>query len=251
MWLLAHAPAGGDSLWFFDGFERQIGLLVLLVFVATCIVWFARRQAFANRIGGERARGRPDWADPKWRERVKALEGREPTAIASARADAVRIVGTIASAPQTLGGETGRECVWRNQAGAGAETAIAADLVFIADASGRCALEGLEHARVIAPIERPASGAKVRATSTRREHVALYVGDEVEIFGRFAPDRVGDDPDPTKLVYGTLGGAGPLEIRLRTRATVSATAPSHEAAPASTDAPPAPADDASEEGVPP
>jgi hypothetical protein len=38
MLLAAYAPAGGDSLWFFDGFETQIGLLVLLVFVATCIV---------------------------------------------------------------------------------------------------------------------------------------------------------------------------------------------------------------------
>ncbi len=252
MVLAAYAPAGGgDSLWFFDGFETQIGLLILLVFVATCIVWLARRQAYANRDGGERARGRPDWADPKWRERVKALEAGAPTAVATATAGPVRIVGTIASAPQSLGGEPGRECVWRNHAGAGPDTAIAAELVFVADASGRCAIDGLEHARVIAPIERPPGAPKVRATSTRREHVALYIGDEVEIFGRFAPDRVGDDPDPTKLVYGTLGGAGPLEIRLRTRATVSATAPSDEAAPVSTDAPPAPADDASDEGAPP
>jgi hypothetical protein len=251
MLLAAYAPAGGDSLWFFDGFETQIGLLVLLVFVATCIVWLARRQAYASRMDGGRSRGRPGWADPHWRARVKALEEREPTAIASATAGPVRIVATIASAPQTLGGEPGRECVWRNQPGAGPETAIAVELVFVADASGRCAIDGLEHARVIAPIERPPGVSKVRVASTRREHVALYVGDVVEIFGRFAPERVGDDPDPTKLVYGTLGGAGPLEIHLRTRVSVSPTPPSDETAPVSTDAPPAPADAASDEGVPP
>jgi hypothetical protein len=177
---------------------------------------------------------------------VKVLEAGEPTPIASARAGSVRVLATIVSAPQSLGGALGRECVWRNNAGEGPATAIASELVFVADASGRCAIEDLESARVIAPIERPERVSKVRATSTRPEHVALYIGDEVEIYGRFAPERTGDDPDPTKLVYGTLGAAGPLEIHLRTRPT----------APASTiDAPVAPdapaAADAHDPGVPP
>jgi len=246
--LAAQAPAGDDSLWFFQGYETQIGTLLALVFFATVVVWFARRQAFANRMDGGRARGRPDWADPKWRARVKALEAADPTAIASAGAEAVRVVATIASAPQTLGGAGGRECVWRNNAGAGPDTAIASELVFVADASGRCAIDSLEHARVVAPIERPARVSKVRATSTRPEHVALYIGDEVEIFGRFAPERTGDDPDPTKLVYGTLGADGPLEIRLRTRPTAPAS-PSTADESAAPDAPPAA--DAHDQGVPP
>jgi hypothetical protein len=238
-----------DTLWFFQGFEKQIGLLVLLVCVATGIVWFARRQAFRGTSEG-RASARPDWADPKWRARVAALEEAPPTKIAEARAGAVRIVATIATAPQTLGGVPGRECVWRNNAGAGAETAIATDLVFVSDASGRCAIESLEHARVIAPIERPARAAKVRATSTRREHVALYIGDEVEIFGRFAPDRVGDDPDATKLVYGTLGAAGPLEIRLRTRPSAGEPAAVEAPGTATDDNESAPAADTPDEGAP-
>jgi hypothetical protein len=243
--VVAPAAPDSDSLWFFQGYEARISMLLALVLVATFVVWFARRQAYANRTGGERARGRPDWADPKWRARVKALEDAEPTAIAKAGAGAVRVHATIASSPQSLGGASGRECVWRNNAGAGPDTAIASALVFVADASGRCAIESLEHARVIAPIERPERVSKVRATSTRPEHVALYIGDEVEIFGRFAPERTGDDPDPTKLVYGTLGADGPLEIRLRTRPTAIASTADESAAKGT------PAADANDQGVPP
>ncbi|HET6583358.1 MAG TPA: hypothetical protein VFG69_07920 [Nannocystaceae bacterium] len=219
-----HAPAGEDAFEVFEGLGPQFGILLLLVPLAILVVWVARRQSFAGRTSGERARARPDWADPQWRARVAELEAGEPIAIAAATSGVVRFVATIVSAPQALGGPPGRECVWRNYKGSGPDTAIASELVFVADASGRCAVEGLEHARVIAPFEPPSRPAKARGTG-RGEHVALYVGDEIEIYARFAPDRVGEDPDPSKLVYGTAGAAGPLEIRLRTRPTPAAAEP--------------------------
>lgn len=218
-WVVARiAPAGEDAFEVFEGLGPQLGILLLLVPLAILVVWVARRQAFAGRRRGERPRGRPDWSDPDWRARVAELEAAEPTPIATAKSGAVRFVATITSAPEALGGPSGRECVWRNHKGGGPDTAIASELVFVADASGRCAIEGLEHARVIAPAERASRPTKARASS-RGEHVALHVGDEIEIYARFAAERVGDDPDASKLVYGTLGAVGPLEIRLRTRPT--------------------------------
>jgi hypothetical protein len=225
------APSGEDAFEVFEGLGPQFGILLLLVPLAILVVWVARRQASAGRRSGERPRGRPDWADPSWRARVAELEAAEPIAIAAAKPGAVRFVATIASAPKALGGPAGRECVWRNHKGGGPDTAIASELVFVADASGRCAIEGLEHARVIAPAERASRPTKARASS-RGEHVALYIGDEIEIYARFTAERVGDDPDPSKLVYGTLDAAGPLEIRLRTRTTPAASEASADAPPA-------------------
>lgn len=241
--ILAVAPAGDDPFEVFHGLGPQFGILLLLVPVALVVLWYARKKAYADR-GGGRATKRPGWADPDWRATVTQLEASEPTPIARATRGPVRFVATIASAPENLGGPRGRECVWRNQAGGDAATAIGSELVFVADASGRCAIEGIEHARVIAPIE--TSTATRGRTSGRREHVALYVGDEVEIYARFAPETVGDDPDPTKLVYGTLGATGPIEIRLRERPERAAPEPP---APATPDA--APAGEAHDEGSPP
>jgi hypothetical protein len=244
--LFTLAPAGEDPFEVFHGLGPKFGILLLLVPVALVVVWYARKMAYASRSEGGRAQKRPDWADAGWRAKVAELEAADPTPIAKASKGPVRFVATIASAPEHLGGPSGRQCVWRNQAGGDADTAIGSELVFVADASGRAAIEGLEHARVIAPVE--TIGAMRGRTSGRREHVALYVGDEVEIYGRFAPEKVGDDPDATKLVYGTLGTVGPIEIRLRTRPERATPEPP---APATNDAAPAPAADAHDEGSPP
>ena len=47
-----------------------------------------------------------------------------------------------------------------------------------------------------------------------RASCALLLGDEVEVVGRFKHERFGQDPDPTRLVYGTLGADGSLHVRV-------------------------------------
>lgn len=210
----ASAPAAGadeDPFAVFGGLGPQLGVMLLLAAIAVMVVWVSRRAGKAPARGGKR---RPGWADPQWRARVEALRT-SPTPIAAARPGEVCVVATLSAAPLSLGGPPERACVWRNTMGADASTAIAAELVFVADASGRAALEHLEHARVIAPPETaPAIRTSPADRHATRRVAALYLGDTVEICGRFDLDKAGDDPDPTKLVYGTLGATGPLEVRV-------------------------------------
>ncbi len=222
---VAFAAPDDDPFAVFAGIGPQLGLLLALAAVAIAVVWYSRRQASRRGVGA-RKRGRPDWADPAWRARVAELEAAPPTAIASATATSMRVVAKIASAPTAISGPPERACVWINTVGAPADHALAIELVFIADESGRCALEGLEHARVIAPREE---------TTRDKRTVALYVGDTVEIYGRFVPERAGTDPDPRNLVYGTLGKAGPLEIRVTERPERSTNADTRAPAPAGTE----------------
>jgi len=241
-----------DPFALFGDVGPQLGLLLLLAAIAVMVVWVSRRAGRARATTGRgRSRRRPDWADPHWRARVERLQA-SPTAIAEATAGDVCVIATLVSAPLSLGGPPERACVWRNQMGADATTAIAADLVFVADDSGRAALEQLEHARVIAPPESaPERGLTARSGDRRpgeraRRMVALYLGDKVEICGRFDIDRAGDEADPRNLVYGSLGALGALEIRVIER-------PEPAPAPAPTldaDGPSAAADDPSE-GPPP
>ncbi|MBK6919096.1 MAG: hypothetical protein IPH07_17000 [Deltaproteobacteria bacterium] len=221
---LAPAPSEGtgeDPFEVFSGVGPQLGLLLLLASVAVAVVWISRRRAAAHAAGNAR-RARPDWADPKWRATVERLRDGAPTPIAAARAGTVRVVATLVSAPTNLGGPAARERVWSNLHGAGPETAIAAEIVFAADDSGRCAIEQLEHARVIAPMAPAAARRGIQERDDRdRRRVALCLGDEVELIGTFAPDRAGSDSDPRALVYGTLGARGPLEIRVLSRPPAS------------------------------
>jgi hypothetical protein len=191
----------------FEGLGPQLGVMLLLAAIAVMVVWVSRRAG--KRGGKSRGKKRPDWADPQWRATVESLR-ESPTPIASAKPGNVCVIATLSNAPLALGGPPERACVWRNTMGSDASTAIAAELVFVADDSGRAAVEHLEHARVIAPPE----SAPGRGTERARRVAALYIGDKVEIIGRFDIDKAGDDPDPRKLVYGTLGADGPLEIRV-------------------------------------
>ena len=90
------------------------------------------------------------------------------------------------------------------------------------------------------------------------EWISLYVGDEVEVLGRFTPERVeGDADDPREVVYGTLGADGPLEVRLVQRPPVEEAEPepstesteSKESA-ESNEEQPAPADDEPSQSAP-
>jgi len=132
------------------------------------------------------------------------------TPIAQASAEPVLVRGVLSSADSTLGGAPGRECVWQNRSGAPRDAAIAVDYVIIADASGRATIENLALADVVAPEDK---------LGPHRATCSLLLGDEVEVVARFKPERFGEDPDPCRLVYGTLGADGNLHVRVCKRDT--------------------------------
>lgn len=214
---LAPAGSGEDPFAMFAGWDTgQLLVLAALVPVAIFVFWYGSKQ-FSRQRGASslRPKGRPFFGDATqaehdatWRATVRKLDELPPTPIAKAVAGPVRIEATITAASGNLGGEPGRECVWRNRAGARSDSAIAAEVIFVGDASGRCGVENVEQARVIAPAE---------SHGHHWESVSLYLGDRVEIAGHFVPERTGDDPDPTQLVYGTLGSEGRLKVRLLSR----------------------------------
>lgn len=179
--------------WLTDGPWAVVWFLALLAIV---VLWFGRR-AQSNDPSRPRRRAPIDLD-------VARMDSLPRTAIAAAKAGPCHVEAVIHSAHGSLGGEAGHECVYRNLARGDRATAVAAELVLVADESGRCALENLDRARVIAPKEGPKN----------REFVALYVGDRVQVLGRFAPEHVGDDADPTTHVYGGFGADGYFQVRL-------------------------------------
>ncbi len=191
-----------DPAWF---------LLALLVPAAVVVLWFGHRQLRSLRSSDFlEPSGRPLLEDDRpppeaFRRTVLRLEREEPTPIAKARTGPVRIRGRIVSATSTFGPPDGPSCVYRNLEGAPPRAAVAAEALVVADATGKCGVEGLGRARVRAPSEPVRRG---------RSGVALYVGDVVEAFGTFARDPIEAPDDPTQTVYGTLGARGPLEIRV-------------------------------------
>lgn len=218
LWRLAppEVTTGDDPFSMFGGWDSgQLVWLAILVPVAVLVFSVGSRRVRAQ-LGGRAIlpRGRTRWVpgherrDDEWRTALARLESRPPTPIAAAQTGLVRIQGVITSSTGNLGGVPGRECVWRNRAGAGPSTAVATELLFVADESGRCGVEELEQARVVAPVDK--LGAHYESTS-------LHVGDRVEVLGRFEREVLGEDEDPTRLVYGTLGGDGRLDVRVLER----------------------------------
>ncbi|MEM6996600.1 MAG: hypothetical protein AAF721_39215 [Myxococcota bacterium] len=226
-WLLAWAPAADeDPFAMFSGWDSgSLALLAVLVVAAVSVFWIGSRRVSRERSGRSlRPQGRVAGDHggrhfgAAWRAKATRLEGREPTPIDQADVGAIRIVATIIKSAGSLGGPPERACVWRNRAGGRPDSAVGAELIVVADDSGHCGVEGLEGARVTAPSEK---------VGMHYEWVSLYVGDRVEILGHFEPERVGSaSDDPTKVVYGTLGASGPLEVRL-----VERPEPAEEAAP--------------------
>lgn len=197
--------------------------VVLAVMIPVAILVYMLGNFRAKRLGSARnlepkGRRMPKGAlksDPRFSGFVsRALERGLVTPIATAEAQPIMIRGVLTSSDGNLGGAPGRECVWRNRSGAPRDAAVAAEVVVVADATGRATLENLERAEVIAPEEK--AGPRVASCG-------LYLGDEVEVIGRFKPERFGNDPDPTRLVYGSLGGDGNLYVRLHSRAKTPAT----------------------------
>ena len=192
-------------------------LLALLIPVAIVVLWFGNRmlsswrQADAFEPKGRGHAGKLHARAPAsaaWVRTRGRLREAPPVPIATAQAGPVRVTGVIVAATETLGGAPEHGCVWRNRRGAPPASAVAATAVVLADDSGKAGVENLEGARVFAPTEPLGRG---------HDSLALYVGDQVEVLGTFTPQRVGDDPDPTQNIYGTLGTSGPLEIQVLDR----------------------------------
>lgn len=147
--------------------------------------------------------------DPKFAALVgRMMQRGQATPIAEAQAEPVLIRGVLSAADSSLGGAPGRECVWQNRSGAPRDAAIAVDHVFVQDASGQATIENLALADVVAPEDK---------LGPHRASCALLLGDEVEVVARFKPERFGEDPDPSRLVYGTLGADGNLHVRVSRR----------------------------------
>lgn len=223
------AGSGGDDPFsMFSGWESgQLLWLAILVPVAVLVFSVGSRRVKAqlrpsswSRDRGAPGRGYP--RDEAWRVTVERLEARAATAVAQAKDGPVRIEGVITRSMGNLGGVAGRECVWRNRAGAGPQTAVASELLIVSDHSGCCGVESLEQARVFAPVDKV--GAHYESTS-------LYIGDRIEIIGSFTREAVGEPEDPTQVVYGTLGSDGRVDIRVLERPSPPAEPPA-EAAPA-------------------
>jgi len=223
------APTGteaGDPFAMLADSGGPLFVLALLVPVAVLVFWVGSRR-FAKERGSSalRPRGRVWFDQPRkrserWRGTVKRLEARDPTAVAKATDGPVRLQGVLVNASENLGGVAGQECVWRNRAGAGVASAVAAETVFLQDDSGSVAIEDLERAYVIAPSEKH---------SFHHENVSLYLGDTVEVFGHFTTEpATGAEEHPSERVYGTLTFADGLDFRLLDRAKPSTTESSNE-----------------------
>lgn len=207
---------GDDPFSMLVGSGRQLFILIAIIPAAVFVFWYGSRQFTRHRGGaslrpvGRVLRGFRRNRPAVWRETVRTLERSDHTPIAEAQSGSIRIRGRLVTASGNLGGEPGRECVWRNRAGARPESAVGADLVVIADDSGKCGIEDLERAYIIAPADKH---------SFHHENVSLYIGDEVEVFGMFDREIVGDDPDATQNVYGTVAALDGLDVRLLHRPT--------------------------------
>ncbi len=187
--------------------------LAFMIPLAIAVYWYGNRQA-GNQFGGGLRRGR--WGendeplDEAFRAQVRRFQDRDnPGEIADAPPGMVMLRGVLTGADVNLGGAEGRECIWRNRADSPRTTAVAAEIVFFRDGSGQAAIEGLERALVIAPPEK--GGRSV-------EWVGLYLGDTIEVIGRFEPEaqppEEGSNADPSARIYGTLGQDGKLHVRL-------------------------------------
>ena len=183
----AGQPDEADNPWsIFAGSGNDMLILLALIPLAVLVVWYGGKQFRRDRGSASlRPKGRVIYetdgtrTSQRWRNTVERLEGRPATPVAEAGRGPVRLIARIVDASGNLGGPKGRECVWRNRPGGRPESAVGADLVIVADDSGRCGVENLERARVIAPTERH---------TVHHESISLQIGDQVELFGQFEPD---------------------------------------------------------------
>lgn len=196
---------------------NQVTFYVVLIPLAILVYWYGNRRLQRQFGRNTEPRGRRSPRanakdDPQFAAMVsRMLQRGLVTPAAEAPAGPVMMRGVLTTADATLGGAPGRECVWRNRSDAPRDAAIAAEYVSLADATGRVTIENLGRAEVVAPEDK---------VGPHRAYRSLLLGDEVEVVARFSPERFGEDPDPTRLVYGTLGADGNLYLRVCKREPV-------------------------------
>ncbi len=228
-------------------------VLAFMVPLAIAVYWYGNRQV--GDPSARRSRGRGRWGedddafDEAFRAQIRRFQDRDkPGTIAQAPAGMVMLRGVLSGADQDLGGAKGRECVWRNRADARRGAAVGSEIVFFRDSSGIAVIEGLERAQVISPTEGGARSV---------EWVGLYLGDEIEVVGRFEPDTEptnAEATDPQARIYGSLGQDGKLHVRLVRRPAPATSAPATKAktkakTKAETKAPPSRTPDAADDPV--
>ncbi len=209
------SPTDSDPFSMLADSSGPLFMLALLVPVAVFVFWVGSRRVSKERgTAALRPRGRVFFDQPRkrserWRATVKRLETREPSTSATAKPGPVRLQGVLVNASGNLGGVPGRECVWRNRAGASAASAVGAEMVFLQDDTGSVSVEDLERAYVIAASEKH---------SFHHENVSLYLGDRIEVLGHFTPEApTGAEGHPSERVYGTLTLVDGLDMRLLER----------------------------------
>lgn len=145
--------------------------------------------------------------DRRWLQTRLRLEQGAATPAKEASDGPQRIRGRLVSSDGALGGPPEHACVYRNRATGDPATAIGSTTVFLADPSGKVAIENVERARIVAPVREVAG----------RETVELRIGDEVDAYGLFEAEAIdaGSDAPSEDAVYGTLGARGPLEVHVR------------------------------------
>ncbi len=192
--------------------EIAIGILIP---VAILVYWLgSRRLRMQLGSGFLEPKGRGLMASDRPRDRAfnaiveRAMRRQVITPIAEAQKVPVMVRGILTSSDGNLGGTPGRECIYRNRAGARRDMAVAAEFVTLRDDTGKAIVTNLESATVIADSER---------VSPHFESVSMYLGDEVEIIAGFSPERHGEHDDPRELVYGSLGEDGNLHVRVTRR----------------------------------
>ncbi|TPV95856.1 MAG: hypothetical protein B7733_07775 [Myxococcales bacterium FL481] len=194
-------------------FDGPWGALLVLFAAAVAVLTVSRRMASGRKREGS---GRKQ---PKFDLDTARLESLPVSRIADAEAGSIHLEGVLESSTQSFG--QGRPCVWLNRAGQSSDTAIAAELVILADDTGQVGLENLERARVIAPREPGTAG---------HDSVALYLGDRVQVLGQFRPERYDPSSEDERRVYGLLGSDAPMQIRVLTRAEAPSQTPGDAAA---------------------
>jgi len=189
--------------------------LVSLAVAVVLFGWYLQKRAgkWENR------RGRNSRSSLKKLDlSISRLESLPVTPIAQAKAKDLHVEGRLASAVGSLGGRPENACIWHNRAGANRESAVGTELVLLADETGQLGIENIAEARVIAPVETKSGG---------RDRVSLYLGDRVQVLGRFSPEVLGNDDNPKSKVYGFLGRDGPIQVRLLDRYSSEDTLPSN------------------------
>jgi hypothetical protein len=188
-------PDGDQDInWLLDAPWAKVALLITLavgvMFMTNAVMRKKRRRGIRK---------------PDFNLHVAKLEQLPISTIAAAKAGEVHLVGTLHKGDGALG--TGdHACVYQNRAKSSRATAIAAEMILLADDSGVVGLEQLEAARVIAP----------REDHGPHDTIGLYLGDRVEVVGQL---MIFEQPQTAggQALRGMLGGLGQIQVRVLER----------------------------------